>query len=90
MPDSEAFKLILQGGSFGLLAIGVVWLLFWFAPRLQGTLEKMTADHRATVEAVQAACKEETRLMLDWLARQMNRRHGKGGTDTHQPLGDQP
>ncbi len=54
MAEAEAVKLVLNGGSFGLMAIFVVWVLFRASPALQSSIEKMNADHDATVKAMAA------------------------------------
>lgn len=74
MPDSETFKLILNGGSFGLLAIGVVWVLFWGAPMLKNTLEKITDAHLKAIDTVTEHCREETKEQREWLAAEMDKR----------------
>lgn len=53
MAESETFKVILQGGSFGLLAIAVVWMLYYGAPMIRDTLKSLSASHESV----------ETRLM---------------------------
>lgn len=52
MPDSEVFKLILQLGSFGLLAIIVVWLLWKGAPMLTAAIEAKDKVHAEAFECV--------------------------------------
>ncbi len=39
MPDGDVIKLVIQGGSFALLAIMVVWLLWWGAPMMKEAVE---------------------------------------------------
>lgn len=50
--DSEIVKIALQGGMFGLWAIFIVWLLFYGAPMLTKTLEKMASDSREVIEKI--------------------------------------
>ena len=54
MPDFELFKLIMNGGMFGLWAIFVVWCLFYGAPMLKSALEKVSADSHATIADMSA------------------------------------
>lgn len=68
MPDSEVFKVILQGGSFGLLAIFVVWVLFRGAPMLQTMLEKISNDHKSTVAIITKDCSDGQREIRVWVS----------------------
>jgi hypothetical protein len=52
MPDSEMFKLIIQLGSFGLLAVIVVWLLRYGVPLLKATIEAKDRLHAETLAKV--------------------------------------
>lgn len=45
MPESEIFKTIIQLGSFGLLAIAVVWMLYYGAPMIRDTIKALGASH---------------------------------------------
>lgn len=57
MPDSEIFKVVLQGGSFGLLAIIVVGCLR-YAPQVLTAINKLGQDHLAAVNSINEANKE--------------------------------
>lgn len=85
MPESEAIKVIIQLGSFGLIAIGVVWMLYRGAPMLRDTLkglsesqvaasEKVAEAHEEAIRILTAACREDTRSMLVWFSEEMKRR----------------
>lgn len=54
MPESEVFKMAMQGGMFGLWLIFIVWLLYRGAPMLRETMATMSADHK---EAIMVAAK---------------------------------
>lgn len=54
MADVELFKLIMNGGSFALMALFVVWILFKASPILKESLEKKDAAHNATILAMAA------------------------------------
>ncbi len=54
MPDSETFKLIMNGGLFGLFVLFFVWLLFKAEPNYRATVERITSDCRTAME-LQAA-----------------------------------
>lgn len=43
VPDVEVFKIVMNGGMFGLWAVFVVWLLWYGAPMVRDTL-KYVAD----------------------------------------------
>lgn len=47
VPDVEVFKLLLNGGMFGLWAIFIVWLLWYGAPMVRDAL-KYVADRNDT------------------------------------------
>lgn len=51
MPESEIFKVIIQLGSFGLLAIAVVWMLYYGAPMIRDTVKGLAESHQATEKA---------------------------------------
>jgi hypothetical protein len=85
MPESEALKVIIQLGSFGLIAIGVVWVLFRGAPMLRDMLkglseaqvaaaEKVAEAHEEAIRILTAACREDSRAMLTWFSEEMKRR----------------
>lgn len=76
MPDSELLKLVLQLGSFGLIALAVVWHLFRGAPMLKEALERSAANHQAVVEGVTAAFRQEMREWREWFSRELDRRGG--------------
>lgn len=71
MPDSEMLKVILQGGSFGLLAIFVIWVLFRGAPMLQTMLEKISTDHKATVAIITKDCSDSQREIRIWVSAEL-------------------
>lgn len=52
MPDAEMVKVVLNGGSFGLLAIIVIWLLFKGGPMFVAAIDKLGEDHKATVSTI--------------------------------------
>lgn len=52
MADGEVVKLILQGGSFGLMAIIVVWMLFYGAPMLKAAVESKDKNHTDAFERI--------------------------------------
>ncbi len=66
MPDSEVIKVLIQLGSFGLLAIITVWLLWKGAPMLRDTLVKMEADHSTTIEKLTVDCRNERKEEREW------------------------
>lgn len=74
MPDAEMFKIILNGGSFGLLAIGVVWALFWGAPMLRDTLREISTQHTTAVTTMTTSCTHEAGEIRDWVSEEMKRR----------------
>lgn len=55
--DPEIFKVILNGGSFGLLAIIVVWLLWKGAPAIQDAVIRLGEDHKSVVMSLNTANK---------------------------------
>lgn len=50
MPDSETFKLIVNGGSFALIVLMFVWLLFKGVPDHRAAVVQMTTDLRVAIE----------------------------------------
>lgn len=67
MPDSEMLKLIVNGGSFGLLAIIAVWIMFRVVPALQATLTAIEVKHAEERKAADIRCVEERKeLMALW------------------------
>lgn len=52
MPESEIFKVIIQLGSFGLLAIAVVWMLYYGAPMIRDTVTALGKSHEAAVAKI--------------------------------------
>lgn len=67
MVDMEAVKLIVSSGSFGLLAVIAVWLMFRFVPMMQAmivTLHQQHAQERA--EADQRCVSERREMMSQW------------------------
>jgi hypothetical protein len=72
--DPELFKTLLQGGSFGLLAVAVVWLLFTGAPMIRDANTRMTADLKATVDALVAAFRAELKEQREWLTEELDKR----------------
>lgn len=50
MPDVEVLKLLFNGGAFGLLAIIVVWILFYGAPMLRDTLKYVVDKNDSAVD----------------------------------------
>lgn len=52
MPDSEVFKIILNGGSFAMLILIFCWALFKLEPRIREMMEKKDAEHNATVKLI--------------------------------------
>lgn len=64
MPDSEIFKLVIQLGSFGLLAIIVAWVLRYGAPMLKQTVEEKDARFTASLAAIADAARAERTAML--------------------------
>lgn len=65
MPDSETFKLIIQGGSFGVLVIIAIWLMFKWSPDNTRMVLKMSQDHRETIEFIEQ--KHDERVEADHL-----------------------
>lgn len=67
MPESELLKVILQGGSFGLLAIAVVWMLYYGAPMIRETIKALGESHEAVVmrltDKIEASDHEHTRQL---------------------------
>lgn len=57
MPDSELFKVIMQGGMFGLWLVFVVWALFRGAPMLQQTIEKLIVAFQQEQSAEREQCR---------------------------------
>lgn len=53
--EAEALKLILNGGSFALLAVLTVWTLYRGAPMLEKMAVTMAAEHRRSFERCEAA-----------------------------------
>lgn len=63
MAESEILKVILQGGSFGLLAIAVVWMLYYGAPMIRDTLKSLSLSH----ESVQNNLMEKLEILANKL-----------------------
>jgi ABC-type transport system involved in cytochrome bd biosynthesis fused ATPase/permease subunit len=64
--DVEIFKIILNGGMFGLLAIIVVWILFYGAPMVRDALiqsrkaiENLAKAHLEALSAQEEKCRLE-------------------------------
>lgn len=54
MPDSEIAKMVLQGGSFALLAMIVIGTLR-YAPAFIAAMNKLGTDHTIAIESINAA-----------------------------------
>jgi len=52
MPESEIFKVIIQLGSFGLLGIAVVWMLYYGAPMIRDTIRDLGQIHEKSVSRI--------------------------------------
>lgn len=52
MPESEIFKVIIQLGSFGLLAVAVVWMLYYGAPMIRDTVRDLGQSHEKSVNRI--------------------------------------
>jgi len=50
MPEAEAFKTIIQGGSFAMLVLIFCWALFKLEPRIREMIEKKDALHTETIK----------------------------------------
>lgn len=48
MPESEALKIVLQLGSFGLLGYAVIWILRTGGPMIHETIRDLAASHQQT------------------------------------------
>lgn len=54
MPESEMFKMILQGGMLGLWIVVVWWGLAKGIPMLKEQVDRLIASHQATVLQISA------------------------------------
>lgn len=72
MDQLEIVKVIINGGSFALIAVGVVWMLFYGVPAIQkaftvveekhaATIASIEAQHTASLAQHRAECREERR-----------------------------
>lgn len=50
--ETEVFKLVIQLGSFGLLAIAVIWMLYYGAPMIRDTVKSLGESHVKAMEAI--------------------------------------
>jgi len=71
MPDSEALKLIANGGSFGLLAVIAVWIMFRVVPMLQATLTGIEMKHAEERKAADMRCIEERKEIMKSLKEEL-------------------
>lgn len=55
MPESEFFKLVLQGGSFGLLVVLFLWAIGWGIPMLR---DEIRLSRSQSAEAVGKAVRD--------------------------------
>lgn len=67
LPDSEMFKLIMNGGLFGLFVLFFVWLLFKAEPNYRKTVETIVAestkDSERQAQAIEKQAEEHKRAM---------------------------
>lgn len=59
--DPELLKLVLQGGSFALLAVCFIWLLVWGVPMLRDDRKHTMDTHVKTITALVDGFREEKR-----------------------------
>lgn len=52
MGDIEIIKLIINGGSFAVLVVIVLWVMFRASPENTATIKSITTDHRNTIESM--------------------------------------
>lgn len=81
MPESEVFKMAMQGGMFGLWLIFIVWLLYRGAPMLRETMATMSADHKEAIATAgkaaaemlalhERSCREERQMLQTQFAQE--------------------
>ena len=66
MPESELFKMALQGGSFGLLVLGFIWAIGWGIPMIRDESRAARIAHTQTVADLLSEFREETRLQREF------------------------
>lgn len=79
MPESEIFKMIMNGGMIGVWVYFLYWLLQKGVPLLKEQVEKMILSHQATVKELAADFKENTKALNDTHKEQV-----KVLSDTHR------
>lgn len=52
MPETEMFRLILNGGSFALIVFLIIWALFKLEPNLRGMMEKKDLLNSQTIQKI--------------------------------------
>lgn len=83
--EAEGLKLISQLGSFGLMAVFVMWVLFRGAPMLKETFADMGAKHQSGMDAMAENhkeavglltkdCAEASRELFRWFSAEMEKR----------------
>lgn len=53
MPEAEVFKLIINGGCFGLLSIIVIHNLYYSGPQMRAALDKLGEKLESTVTVIE-------------------------------------
>lgn len=52
IPDNQLFHTVVQGGSFAVLVLILIWGIFRMEPRIRETMERKDAEHGNTVRSV--------------------------------------
>ena len=74
MPDSEIFKVVFQGGCFGLLALLVWWALWRGIPKALEIHEKTVSGITDTFKEEAKECREERKVNSDRMDRELAKR----------------
>lgn len=74
MPDSEIFKVVFQGGCFGLLALLVWWALWRGIPKALEIHQSTISGITETFTKEAAGCREERKENAERMDRELAKR----------------
>jgi hypothetical protein len=80
MPDSEMFKLVIQGGSFAVLIMILIWAMFKLEPRIREMMEKkdeVIQTIAKTFGETQQKTITELKIMIESLTKTAEETHAR-------------
>ncbi len=75
MTDADTLKTIVQGGSFAVLVVILVWIMFKLEPRMSSMISTKDAEHAATIAKIVEESRVATEALVTRLTDMVQKAH---------------